>query len=100
MRDITSGYRAYRADLLNAMDLESVRSTGYGFQIEMTHRAQQAGATISEVPIVFRERVAGTSKMSAAIVREALIMVPRIALARRRRHQPEPATTFAVGGAR
>ncbi len=100
VRDITSGYRAYRAHLLRAINLESVGATGYGFQIEMTHRAQQVGATITEVPIVFRERTAGASKMSAGIVGEALMMVPRIALRDRRLHQPETAQTFATGGAR
>ncbi len=66
----------------------------------MTHRAQQVGATITEVPIVFRERTAGASKMSAGIVGEALMMVPRIALRDRRLHQPEAAQAFATGGAR
>jgi hypothetical protein len=98
VRDITSGYRAYRADLLRAIDLESVETMGYGFQIEMTHRAEQAGATVREVPIVFRERTAGASKMSAAIVGEALLMVPR--LAARDRHPAAPAAPIAVGGAR
>ena len=100
VHDITSGFRAYRAELLAAMDLESVGATGYGFQIEMTHRAQQAGAVISEVPIVFRERTAGTSKMSLAIVGEALTMVPRIAFRDRLRAEPALARTFATGGAR
>lgn len=98
VRDITSGYRAYRADLLRSLDLESVGTMGYGFQIEMTHRAEQAGARIREVPIVFRERTAGASKMSPAIVGEALLMVPR--LAARDRHAPASASPLAVGGAR
>ena len=72
-----------------AIDLESVGTMGYGFQIEMTHRAEQAGATIHEVPIVFRERTAGASKMSPAIVGEALLMVPR--LVAHDRHAPAPA---------
>lgn len=100
VRDITSGYRAYRADLLRAIDLESVETVGYGFQIEMAHRAERAGATIREVPIVFRERTAGVSKMSPAIVGEALLMVPRLAARDRRRHQPAPAAPLAVGGSR
>ena len=83
-RDVTSGYRAYRADLLHAIDLEQVTTTGYGFQIDMTDRARAAGAVISEVPIVFRDRTAGESKMSSAIIVEALGMVTRRALARRR----------------
>jgi dolichol-phosphate mannosyltransferase len=84
VRDVTSGYRAYRASLLRAIDLDTITSTGYGFQIEMTARAQRAGAVITEVPIVFRERTAGTSKMSGSIVREALFMVTRDAF----RHTP------------
>jgi dolichol-phosphate mannosyltransferase len=100
VRDITSGYRAYRAELLTAMDVDAVGAAGYGFQIEMTHLAEQAGATITEVPICFRERTAGVSKMSPGIVAEALMMVPRIAL--RDRHRPEPAAahSLVVGGAR
>jgi dolichol-phosphate mannosyltransferase len=88
VRDVTSGFRAYRASLLRAIDLDTVTSTGYSFQIEMTARARQAGAAITEVPVVFRERTAGTSKMTGAIVREALFMVTRDAFvhARRREH--------------
>ena len=67
----------------------------------MTHRAEQAGATIREVPIVFRERTAGASKMSPAIVGEALLMVPRLALRDRRGATPAARRApFAVGGAR
>jgi dolichol-phosphate mannosyltransferase len=82
VRDVTSGYRAYRASLLRAIDLETVTTTGYGFQIDMTDRARRLGAAIAEVPIVFRDRTAGDSKMSAAIIREALMMVTRRALHR------------------
>jgi dolichol-phosphate mannosyltransferase len=96
VRDITSGFRAYRADVLRAIDLETVTSTGYGFQIEMTHRADQVGATITEVPIVFRERSAGASKMSPGIALEALIMVTRTALRDRRSHAPA-SMPIAVG---
>jgi dolichol-phosphate mannosyltransferase len=80
VRDVTSGYRAYHARLLRDIDLDTVTATGYGFQIEMTDRARQAGAVIAEVPIVFRDRASGTSKMSPAIAREALFMVARRAL--------------------
>ena len=72
---MTSGFRAYRADLLEIMDLESVRAEGYGFQIEMTYRAAQAGASIVEVPIDFVDRTLGESKMSSEIVIEALSLV-------------------------
>ncbi len=97
VRDVTSGYRAYRADLLRAVDLPSVTTTGYGFQIDMTDRAQHAGAAISEIPIVFRDRSAGESKMSGAIIREALRMVTRRAVHNLFRPHGEP--TDALPGA-
>jgi dolichol-phosphate mannosyltransferase len=101
VRDVTSGYRAYRAQLLRDIDLDTVTSTGYGFQIEMTHRARHAGAAITEVPIVFRDRAAGASKMSPAIAREALLMVTRRALRLdgrlgRRRARSQPVSTIGV----
>lgn len=73
--DMTSGYRAYRASLLRRMDLPSVRSDGYGFQIEMVRRAIKAGGRVVEVPISFSDRKAGKSKMSGSIVAEALLNV-------------------------
>ncbi len=73
--DSTAGVRAYAASVLRRLDLSAVRAEGYGFQIEMTHRAKQAGASIAEVPIRFVDRVAGESKMSSAIVVEALLLV-------------------------
>jgi glycosyltransferase involved in cell wall biosynthesis len=75
VRDSTAGFRAYRAEQLKALDLESVRADGYGFQIEMTYRTKRAGGRIVEVPIRFGERTHGDSKMSGAIVVEALTMV-------------------------
>jgi dolichol-phosphate mannosyltransferase len=75
VRDSTAGYRAYRASILRAMEFESTRSTGYAFQIEMTYRAHGAGGRIDEVPIVFTDRVRGTSKMSSRIVAEAMTLV-------------------------
>ena len=77
VRDSTAGFRAYRAEVLAAQDLSTIRSEGYGFQIEMTRRVWQAGGTIAEVPITFTERVAGKSKMSRRIVAEALVQVTR-----------------------
>jgi dolichol-phosphate mannosyltransferase len=73
--DSTAGFRAYSASVLRRLDLDAVRAEGYGFQIEMTFRAKQAGASIVEVPICFVDRVAGESKMSSAIVVEALGLV-------------------------
>ena len=85
VRDSTSGFRAYRVSRLAALDLGSVGSEGYAFQIEMTHRVRRAGGAITEVPIVFVERETGASKMSRRIVLEALVKVPRWGLAGRRR---------------
>jgi dolichol-phosphate mannosyltransferase len=75
VRDTTAGYRAYRASILRAMDIESTHSTGYAFQIEMTYRAMHARGRIDEVPISFTDRVRGTSKMSGRIVGEAMTLV-------------------------
>ncbi|MFM7949060.1 MAG: polyprenol monophosphomannose synthase, partial [Actinomycetales bacterium] len=75
IEDATSGLRAYRADLLRRLDLNSIRSEGYGFQIEMTQAARKLNARIVEVPIVFREREFGKSKISRAIVLEAMLRV-------------------------
>lgn len=75
VRDSTAGYRAYAASVLRRIDVRSVRAESYGFQIEMTYRAKQAGAQVAEVPIRFVDRVAGESKMSGAIVVEALGLV-------------------------
>jgi dolichol-phosphate mannosyltransferase len=82
VRDMTSGFRVYRAEILRAIDLEGVRANGYGFQIEMTYRAAQAGARIVEVPIRFTDRELGESKMSAYTIIEALLLVTRWGMAR------------------
>lgn len=76
-RDATGGYRAYRASALRDLDLGTVESNGYCFQIDLLWRALQRGMVVSEVPITFVEREAGTSKMSRRIVREALVNVTR-----------------------
>ena len=73
--DATAGYRVYSAGILRQLDLDRIRAEGYGFQIEMTYRAAQHGATITEVPISFVDRAAGESKMSSFIVFEALGLV-------------------------
>jgi dolichol-phosphate mannosyltransferase len=75
LADATSGFRAYRADIVTRLDLPSVRSDGYGFQIEMAYRVARAGGAIVEVPIQFVDRERGTSKMSLRIVVEALLRV-------------------------
>ncbi len=73
--DSTAGFRVYTASVLRRLDLDRIRAEGYGFQIEMTYEAKRAGAQITEIPIRFVDRVAGESKMSSAIVVEALGLV-------------------------
>jgi dolichol-phosphate mannosyltransferase len=80
--DSTSGFRVYSRRGLELIDFETVRADGYGFQIEMTYRARRAGATIVEVPISFTDRELGASKMSQAIVVEALWLVTKWGLER------------------
>lgn len=75
VHDSTSGLRIYSSRILRKIDLGRIRSEGYSFQIEMTRAAHKAGASIMEVPITFKERVNGVSKMSKKIVREAMILV-------------------------
>ncbi len=75
LRDATAGFRAYRASILGTLDLSGVRSSGYAFQVEMAYRFHRLGATMGEVPITFRERALGDSKMSWKIVGEALTLV-------------------------
>jgi len=85
IKDATAGFRAYRADALAAIDLASVDSYGYCFQIDMAMRLIDAGYTFLEVPIVFREREIGESKMSRDIILEAMWKVTRWGAARRTR---------------
>jgi glycosyltransferase involved in cell wall biosynthesis len=75
VRDATSGFRAYRADALRRVDLDTVRADGYGFQIEMVYRVAGNGGRIVELPIDFVDRTRGTSKMSFRIFAEALVLV-------------------------
>jgi dolichol-phosphate mannosyltransferase len=75
VKDATAGFRCYSASILRRLDLERIRAEGYGFQIEMTYRSIQHGASITEVPISFVDRAAGESKMSSVIVVEALALV-------------------------
>jgi dolichol-phosphate mannosyltransferase len=84
--DATGGFKCFRRKVLEGIDLDSVRSNGYSFQIEMSFRAKRKGFRIREIPILFVDRTDGESKMSGAIVREAIWMVWRLrlqALARR-----------------
>ncbi|HET6613250.1 MAG TPA: polyprenol monophosphomannose synthase [Kofleriaceae bacterium] len=82
VRDLTSGFVCYRRETLEAIDLSAVRSSGYGFQIEMKYRVISAGLTIAEIPIVFEDRRVGQSKMSGGIALEALGMVWKLRLGR------------------
>lgn len=75
LHDATGGYRAYRSEVLRAIDLSSIASQGYCFQIDLAWRAVQAGFRVTEVPITFAEREFGESKMSGDIVKEAFIRV-------------------------
>jgi dolichol-phosphate mannosyltransferase len=80
VRDLTSGYKAFRRAVLEAIDLETVRSEGYSFQVELTYRAIRRGFRVVETPIVFVDRRAGQSKMSRRIFTEAVLMMPKLRL--------------------
>jgi dolichol-phosphate mannosyltransferase len=84
VRDLTGGFKCFRRDVLESIRLETVSSLGYAFQIETTYRAISAGFSVVEVPIVFRDRRIGESKMSRAIVAEAAWRVPIMRLRGRR----------------
>jgi dolichol-phosphate mannosyltransferase len=81
VRDLTGGFKCYRRRVLEEIDLDAVRSRGYAFQIETTYRALRAGFRVVEVPIIFVDREVGGSKMSRAIVLEAIWKVPALRLA-------------------
>jgi dolichol-phosphate mannosyltransferase len=91
VRDLTGGFKCFRREVLEAIELQSVRSEGYVFQIELTYRTLLAGFRVQEIPIVFQDRAAGSSKMSAQIALEAIWLVPRLrrsaAAAVRRQHE-------------
>lgn len=82
IRDMTAGFVCYRADALRQLDLDGIRSNGYGFQVEMKYRAVRAGLRVEEVPIVFHDRRVGQSKMTRAIFAEAMVMVWKLRLGR------------------
>ncbi len=94
--DPTGGFKAFRPEKLATLDLSKVRCDGYAFQIEITYMAWRLGWKIDEVPIVFEDRYAGTSKMSTRIMREALWRVPWIAL--RGTVAPRPAPNNGKAG--
>jgi dolichol-phosphate mannosyltransferase len=76
VRDLTGGFKCFRREVLEAIRFDGVRSQGYAFQVELTYRAVQAGFSVVEVPITFRDRQQGTSKMSWRIAAEAMWLVP------------------------
>jgi dolichol-phosphate mannosyltransferase len=78
VRDLTGGFKCFRREVLEAIELGTVSSEGYVFQIELTYRAILAGFRVKEIPIVFQDRAAGSSKMSAQIALEAIWLVPRL----------------------
>jgi dolichol-phosphate mannosyltransferase len=91
VRDLTGGFKCFRREVLEAIDFDSVRSHGYAFQVELTYRAVRAGFNVVEVPIVFRDRRQGQSKMSWHIAAEAMWLVPQL----RHGRQPPPGSTSA-----
>lgn len=79
--DATGGFKCFRIDVLRGIDLSRIKSNGYAFQIEMNYRAWRRGARITEIPIIFTDRVSGVSKMSKNIVYEAAFLVWKLKLA-------------------
>jgi dolichol-phosphate mannosyltransferase len=88
--DPTGGYKCFRRKTLQMLNLENVRSNGYSFQVEMTHKVWRQGLRVAEVPIIFTDRFQGRSKMSAKIVEEALLMVWRLWVQNGFRRRPHP----------
>jgi dolichol-phosphate mannosyltransferase len=82
IHDLTGGFKCFRREVLERLDLDAIHAEGYGFQIEVTYRAIRAGFRVREIPIVFRERQAGLSKMTARIAAEAVWKVPALRLRR------------------
>jgi dolichol-phosphate mannosyltransferase len=82
IKDMTAGYRVYKSTLLKRLDLDDLSARGYSFQVEMTRKSEQAGASIIEVPITFIEREHGVSKMSQSIVIEAMLLVTKLGFQR------------------
>jgi dolichol-phosphate mannosyltransferase len=78
IRDLTGGFKCFRREVLEAIDLQTVRSHGYGFQVEITQRALLRGFVVAEVPITFHDRRRGHSKMSPRIALEAFVVLPQL----------------------
>ncbi len=84
IRDLTAGFKCFRREVLEAIDLDSIESRGYAFQVEITYRTIQHGFKVVEVPIVFRDRREGSSKIDRSIITEAMWRVPLLRFGRRR----------------
>lgn len=84
VKDLTGGFKCFRREVLEAIDLDGVRSQGYAFQVELTYRTVRAGFAVQEVPIIFRDREHGASKMSWKITVEAMWLVPGLRFGRHR----------------
>jgi dolichol-phosphate mannosyltransferase len=82
VRDLTGGFKCFRREVLEAIDLDSISTRGYAFQVEMTYRATRRGFKVTEVPIIFRERRVGRSKMDLSIVAEAVWRLPLLRFGR------------------
>jgi dolichol-phosphate mannosyltransferase len=80
VRDATGGFKCFRAEALRKLDLDRISSGGYSFQIEVNYKLWKKGCRIREIPIIFKDRTAGTSKMSGGIIREALFLLVRLRL--------------------
>ena len=76
VRDLTGGFKCFRREVLEAIDLDAIAAKGYGFQIETTYRALRKGFAVAEIPITFVDRRVGESKMGGSIVVEAMLQVP------------------------
>jgi dolichol-phosphate mannosyltransferase len=100
VRDLTGGFKCFRADVLRAIDLPTVRSHGYAFQVELTYRTLCAGFEVVEVPILFRDRRRGESKMSWRIALEAAWLVPAIRDRARGAVRPGSGSAQATAAAR
>lgn len=88
--DPTGGFKCFRREVLEAIDLNAIESSGYSFQVEMTHTAWMKGFRITEIPITFVDRRAGYSKMDSKIFKEALVLVWKLAFRNGFRRKPHP----------
>jgi dolichol-phosphate mannosyltransferase len=97
VQDLTGGFKCFHREVLEAIDFDSIQARGYAFQVEMTYRAIRGGFKVVEVPIVFRDRRVGNSKMDRAIVAEALWRVPLLRFGPHHVARPKAAREEPVG---